>query len=61
MIWVFFDVLEIIPSRDRTLDEVRDKVVAAWTAAETEKRIGESSEFALRSAEGRRFARLARG
>ena len=40
-VWVFYDVLEIIPSRDRTLDEVRDKVVTAWTAAETEKRIGE--------------------
>ena len=23
--WVFFDVLEIIPARDRTLDEVRDR------------------------------------
>lgn len=36
---VFFDVLEIIPARDRTLDEVRADVVAAWTASETESRI----------------------
>ena len=39
--WVFFEVLEIIPVRDRTLDEVRDQVVTAWTAAETEKRISD--------------------
>lgn len=39
--WVFFEVLEIIPSRDRTLDEVRDQAVTGWTAAETERRIGD--------------------
>ena len=37
--WVFFDVVEIIPARDRTLDEVRADVVAAWTANETQTRI----------------------
>ena len=37
--WVFFDVLDTTPARDRTLDEVRADVVAAWTAKETEDRI----------------------
>jgi peptidyl-prolyl cis-trans isomerase D len=39
--WVFFDVLEITAERDRTLDEVRDEVAAAWKAAETESRVAE--------------------
>ncbi len=29
--YIWFDVSDIIPERDRTLDEVRDKVVADWT------------------------------
>jgi peptidyl-prolyl cis-trans isomerase D len=37
--WIFYDVLAVDPARDRTLDEVRDKVVAAWTTEETGKRI----------------------
>ena len=39
--YVFYDVVEIIPARDRALEEARDQVVAAWTAAETEKRVNE--------------------
>ncbi|MDO9415433.1 peptidylprolyl isomerase [Pararhizobium sp.] len=30
--YVWFDVLDITPARDRTLDEVREKAVADWTA-----------------------------
>jgi len=41
---VFFDVLELIPPRDRTLDEVHQEVVAAWQAEETERRIREKAE-----------------
>ncbi|RWA64221.1 SurA N-terminal domain-containing protein [Mesorhizobium sp.] len=37
--FVFYEVGSITPARDRTLDEVRQKVVADWTAAETEKRL----------------------
>jgi peptidyl-prolyl cis-trans isomerase D len=37
--WVFFDVLDTIPARDRALDEVRGDAVATWTANETESRI----------------------
>ncbi|UCI05621.1 peptidyl-prolyl cis-trans isomerase [Mesorhizobium sp. B1-1-8] len=37
--FVFYEVASITPARDRTLDEVRQKVVADWTAAETDKRL----------------------
>lgn len=33
--YVWFDVKDIIPDRDRKLEEVRDKVVADWTAEQT--------------------------
>ncbi len=36
---LFYEVLDVTPAHDRTLAEVRDKVIADWTAAETEKRI----------------------
>jgi peptidyl-prolyl cis-trans isomerase D len=37
--YVFYEVEGITPARDRTLDEVKAKVVADWKAAETEKRL----------------------
>ena len=37
--FIFYEVSSITPARDRTLDEVRQKVVADWTAAETTKRL----------------------
>ena len=37
--YVFYEVMEVIPARDRTLDEARDAVAAAWRAAETTDRI----------------------
>ncbi|MDX8495415.1 peptidyl-prolyl cis-trans isomerase [Mesorhizobium sp. VK22B] len=37
--FVFYEVQSITPARDRTLDEVRQKVAADWTAAETDKRL----------------------
>ncbi|MBZ9854651.1 SurA N-terminal domain-containing protein [Mesorhizobium sp. CA13] len=37
--FIFYEVASITPARDRTLDEVRQKVVADWTAAETAKRL----------------------
>lgn len=33
--WIFMDVLDIIDSRDRTLDEVRNDAVAAWKDQQT--------------------------
>jgi peptidyl-prolyl cis-trans isomerase D len=41
--YVFFEVLDIVPARQRPLDEVRDEVVAAWRADETAKRIEEKA------------------
>ncbi|KQZ99783.1 peptidylprolyl isomerase [Mesorhizobium sp. Root157] len=37
--YLFYEVNGITQARDRTLDEVREKVVADWTAAETTKRL----------------------
>jgi peptidyl-prolyl cis-trans isomerase D len=37
--YVFFEVQGITPARDRTLDEVKDRVLADWTAQETAKRL----------------------
>ena len=37
--YVFYEVEAITPARDRTLDEVRDRVVADWTAEETASRL----------------------
>lgn len=37
--YVFYEVNSVTPARDRTLDEVREKVVADWTKAEAEKRL----------------------
>jgi peptidyl-prolyl cis-trans isomerase D len=37
--FVFYEVKGITPARDRSLEEVRQKVVADWTAAETTKRL----------------------
>jgi len=37
--FIFYEVDGITPARDRTLDEVREKVVADWTAAEATKRL----------------------
>jgi len=45
--FVFHEVLEIIPERERSLVEVRDQALAAWTAEETEKRINERAEALL--------------
>ena len=33
---VYFDLTKVDPARDQTLDEVKDKVSAAWTAAKTD-------------------------
>lgn len=41
--FVFYEVEGITPARDRTLDEVREKVVADWTAAEAKKRLNEKA------------------
>lgn len=42
--YLFYEVQGITPARDRTLDEVRQKVVTDWTATETTKRLSEKAE-----------------
>src|SRR5690606_7281700 len=37
--FLFYEVSEMIPARDRTFDEVRDKVLADWTEAEAVSRL----------------------
>ncbi len=37
--YVFFEVEDIVPARERTLDEVKDKVVVDWKEAEAENRL----------------------
>ncbi|MEM7216451.1 MAG: SurA N-terminal domain-containing protein [Pseudomonadota bacterium] len=37
--FLWYEVLEIIPERQKTLDEVRDDVRSAWISAETDKAI----------------------
>lgn len=37
--YLFYEVNSVTPARDRSLDEVRERVVADWTAQETEKRL----------------------
>lgn len=42
--FVFFEVDAITPARERTLDEMRTKVIADWKAAETESRLAAKAQ-----------------
>jgi peptidyl-prolyl cis-trans isomerase D len=58
--FVFFEVDAITPARERTLDEVRAKVVADWKAAETAARLGKkASELQERVKNGTPFDTIA--
>src|SRR5690606_28626167 len=39
--FVWFEVTEVTPERDRTLDEVRDKVVERWQADQRKERLAQ--------------------
>ncbi|MBX3567192.1 MAG: SurA N-terminal domain-containing protein [Rhizobiaceae bacterium] len=41
--YVFFEVEAITPARDRTLDEVKEKVTADWIAADTTKKLSDKA------------------
>lgn len=45
--FVLYEVLDVIPERERPLPEVRERVLAAWTAEEIGKRINERAEALL--------------
>jgi peptidyl-prolyl cis-trans isomerase D len=42
--FIWFEVAEVTPSRDRTLDEVRDRVVERWRDDEIAKRLAERAD-----------------
>lgn len=41
--FLWYEVAKVIPSRDTELDEVRDRVIAAWKSSETERMLNELS------------------
>ncbi|WP_150524905.1 SurA N-terminal domain-containing protein [Roseibium sediminis] len=42
--FLWYEVTEVIPARDRELDEVREKAIDAWKVAEMAKRIQETAD-----------------
>lgn len=42
--YAWYDVLDVLPERDRTLDEVRDRVVADWTAEQQRQTLAKKAE-----------------
>ncbi|WP_255599465.1 peptidylprolyl isomerase [Afifella sp. IM 167] len=58
--YVFYDVEETTPARDRTLEEARSQAVAAWQADETAKRIRERASALFKEMEdGKSLADIA--
>lgn len=49
---VWYDVIEISEARDRTFDEVKDRVTTDWTRAEQNKKIAELAETLKKRLEG---------
>ena len=50
--FLWYDVAKVIPSRERTLDEVRDDVIAAWKKDELAKRLSDTAADLLAKVEG---------
>ncbi len=58
--YVWFDVEEITPARDRTLDEAREKVVADWTAEQQRNALAaKATELKGRVEKGETLAAIA--
>ncbi len=58
--YVWFDVDEVMPSRDRTLDEAREKVVADWTAEQQRNALAaKAAELKARVEKGETLAAIA--
>ncbi|MBH0239921.1 peptidylprolyl isomerase [Methylobrevis albus] len=47
--YVWYEVARVTPARDRTLDEVRDRVVAAWTEDEAARRMSAKAEEVMKA------------
>lgn len=58
--YVWFDVIEVTPARDRTLDEAREKAVAAWTAEQQRTALAaKAAELKARVEKGETLATIA--
>ncbi len=60
--FVWYELKEVTPARDRTLDEVRGKVIADWKKQQTEERLGaKATELRKKLDDGESFDDLAAG
>jgi peptidyl-prolyl cis-trans isomerase D len=58
--FLWYEVADVTPARDRTFDEVADKVKADWMAEETQRRIADKAKaLADRLAKGETLAAIA--
>jgi peptidyl-prolyl cis-trans isomerase D len=58
--FLWYEVVDVTPARDRTFDEVADKVKADWMAEETQRRIADKAKaLAGRLAKGETLAAIA--
>jgi peptidyl-prolyl cis-trans isomerase D len=58
--YVWFDVLGVTPSRERTLDEVKDRVIARWRDDQIEKRLrAKTDDMVEQLKKGAKLAELA--
>jgi peptidyl-prolyl cis-trans isomerase D len=58
--FVWFEVNDVTPARDRTLEEVRERVVADWTAMKTAEALGaRATELKERLAQGAELSAIA--
>ncbi|MDR6758209.1 peptidyl-prolyl cis-trans isomerase D [Mycoplana sp. BE70] len=58
--YIWYEVLDILPARDRTLDEAREKVVADWTAQQQREALAKkAAEIAERVRKGEKLADIA--
>jgi peptidyl-prolyl cis-trans isomerase D len=50
--WIWFDILKVDPARERTFDEVKDKVETEWRAAEVSKALAGRAADMVKQIEG---------
>jgi peptidyl-prolyl cis-trans isomerase D len=59
--YIWFDILGVTPARDRTLDEVKDKVVSAWKQENTATRLSaKAAELVKDIKAGKQLAEIAK-
>jgi len=50
--FIWYNVAKVTPGRERTLDEVKDKAVVAWTDAEAQVRLAAKADEMVKALEG---------